>query len=233
MTCNILQMANDCPYEQTFYARKFKVNFIQEQILRSPGIKVYCETSQMFIKTYFDVVASAFSGKIEVIALRRYLPEVIKSFYDLGYFSRDRPFYKNNWGVSPFAVTSSAIPIAPVDRLDQIDTIIAYLVDIESRAQRFKDQFPAIKVVDVRLEHLSTISHVVNLFEALRLEPTSATHDFLCYGKVNERSSEKAVLGTEAISLDYCQHRLDLYLSKASELGIPIPKSLATTRVDI
>ena len=232
MTCNILQMANDCPYEYTFNLRKFKAKFIRDQILCSPGIKVYCETSQMFIKTFFDVVASEFSSKLEVIALRRYLPEVIKSFFDLGYFSRDRPFYDRNWGVSPFAVTSSAIPIAPLDQLDQIDLIIAYLVDIEARAQRFKDEYSDINVVDVRLEHLNTIGRVLNLFEALRLEPTSKTFDLLRSGKVNQRSSEKAVLGARKISLDYCENRLELYLSKASDLGISIPQSLAISRVD-
>ena len=89
--------------------------------------------------------------------------------------------------------------------MDQIDLIIAYLVDIEEK-QRFKDEYSDINVVDVRLEHLNTIGRVLNLFEALRLEPTSKP--LICYVPQGKSTfQEKAVLGARKISLDYCENR--------------------------
>ena len=221
MAGDYLNIIEKYDYKQSFRKRYFKVYSIKETFLHLPDKTVYCETNHMFIKTFFDVVIHGFPGQIEVIRLRRYLPKVLKSFMELGYFSENNRSWRF-WMSSPNAVTS-AIPCINDDKnLDACDLSIAYLIDIEARFLRFKTQYPTIKVHEIRLEQLNQFSNIQSFFSQLRITPSDATQD-LCAKKINQREKNKK----NQADLDYCKERIDLYINKAKLQGISIPQTLA------
>jgi len=59
----------------------------------------------MFIKTYFDVIMNDFLN-VDVIILRRDIASVLKSFIELGYFSKSNKMWPK-WMHYPDAVTSA------------------------------------------------------------------------------------------------------------------------------
>ena len=226
MIGNNLNLINQYKYEQTFRKRNFKVVRIKDSLLQLPEKSVYCETSHMFIKTFFDVVMQGFLGQVEVIVLRRYLPRVVKSFIELGYFS-ERNKYWPLWMCSPNAATA-AIPCIDIDsNLDQYDLTIAYLIDIEARFLRFKAQYLNTKLHEVRVESLNNFSNTKRFFEQLRIT-ASQTTESLCVKQVNQRKqTKKKYSGDKEVDLNYCKERIENYIQKATVLNIRIPQTLA------
>ncbi|NEP78368.1 MAG: hypothetical protein F6K17_01890 [Okeania sp. SIO3C4] len=225
MTGDYLSMINKFDYATSFSKRKFKSSAIKDILLGIPDGKIYCETNHMFIKTFFDVVAQDFP-KIEVIILRRYLPKVLKSFIELGYFSDKNQAWKF-WMSSPNAATA-AIPCIDVDlNLDQWDLSIAYLIDIEARAKRFQQEYPGISTYEVRLEELNNFARVESLFDRLKITPTDATKKMYTQQINQRKETKKKYSGEEDISLLHCQERIEQYLQKAHDLNISIPTTLA------
>ncbi len=215
---------NHHPYETTFQSRQMKVAAIQSLLTEAPDKRVYCETSHMFIKTFFDVVVDAFGTQIQVVLLRRRLAAVLKSFLELGYFS-DKNQVWSKWMSSPNAATAAIPCIDTDDRLDDCDRAIAYLIDIEARAQRFMATYPQITVHPVRLESFNTYDFVVQFFQQLQLEPTSETQQL--YSQViNVRKKRKQQI-CNPVNLDYCQSRIEQYLERATSQGIQWPRTLA------
>lgn len=225
MTGDYLKMINQESYAKSFAKRKFKISGIKDVLLGLPDNKIYFESNHMFIKTFFDVVIQEFP-KVEVIILRRYLPKVLKSFIELGYFSEKNQSWKF-WMSSPNAATA-AIPCINTDQnLDQWDLCIAYLIDIEARAMRFKAQYPNIKTYEVRLESLNNFTKVTSFFEEINITPSEETKAI--YSKhINQRPEIKKKYGkNQNISLSYCRERIKQYIEKARVLKISIPKTLA------
>lgn len=221
-----LDLINQYRYEQTFKKRNFKVGRIKELLLRLPEKSVYCETSHMFIKTFFDVVTERFPGQIEVIVLRRYLPRVVKSFIELGYFSERNKTWPL-WMSSPNAATSAIACLDLDNNLDQYDLIIAYLIDIEARFLRFKTQYPNTKLHEVRVESLNIFSNTKTFFEQLRITPSETTKN-LCNKQVNQKKpTKKKYSGDKEVDLNYCQERIANYIQKATALNLKIPPTLA------
>ncbi|NET79401.1 hypothetical protein [Okeania sp. SIO1F9] len=225
MTGDYLTMVNKSEYATSFSKRRFKSSAIKDILLKIPDGKIYCETNHMFIKTFFDVVAQDFP-KIEVIILRRYLPKVLKSFIELGYFSDKNQAWKF-WMSSPNAVTA-AIPCIDVDvNLDQWDLSIAYLIDIEARAKRFQQEYPGINTYEVCLEELNNFAKVESLFEQLKISLTDSTKKMYTQ-KINQRKeTKKKYSGKQDISLSHCQERIEEYIQRANDLNISIPTTLA------
>lgn len=213
-------------YEQTFKKRNFKVARIKDLLLKLPEKFIYCETSHMFIKTFFDVVTEGFPRQVDVIVLRRYLPRVVKSFIELDYFSERNKTWPL-WMSSPNAATS-AIPCIDLDNnLDQYDLTIAYLIDIEARFLRFKAQYPNIRIHEVRVESLNIFSNTKIFFEQLRITPSEITEN-LCSKRVNQRKQTKnKYSGNKEVDLNYCQERIENSIEKAKALNIKIPQTLA------
>ena len=225
MTGDYLTLINQKDYAKSFAKRKFKSSGIKDLLLGFPDNKIYFESNHMFIKTFFDVVIQEFS-KVEVIILRRYLPKVLKSFIELGYFSEKNQSWKF-WMSSPNAATA-AIPCIDTDQnLDQWDLSIAYLIDIEARAMRFKEQYPNIKTYEVRLESLNDFAKVTSFFKEINITPTQATKA-ICSKQINQRpGSKKKYGGSQDVSVSYCRERIEQYIEKAQALNISIPKTLA------
>lgn len=224
MIGDYLDLINKYKYSQTFYQRRYKSLVLKHKLLSLPSETVYADTSHMFIKTFFDTIIEDFY-KIEVIILRRYLPKVLKSFVELGYFSdksRGWPF----WFSLPNATTAAIKCIDLEKNLYQYDLCIAYLIDIEARAIRFKKQYPWIKTHEIRLESLNNPQFVKTWFEEeLFITPTNQTNIVISQ-KINEKKESKKSRNITA-DLEYCQERIYKYIEKATSLGIEIPKSLA------
>lgn len=223
MSGEYLHWINQYPYEETFERRKIKVEAIQEILSSSPKEKIYCETSHMFIKTFFDVAVDAFGTQMEVIVLRRNLASMLKSFLELGYFSEKNNVWKK-WMSSPNAVTAAIPCIDTDDRLDPCDRSIAYLIDIEARAQRFCQTYPQIKVHSVQIDSFNQLDFVLDFFEQIRLVPTKKT-DTIYSKTFNTRSKRKEQIDY-TVDIAYCRDRIDAYIKLAKEQGIQIPCSL-------
>jgi hypothetical protein len=225
MTGDYLRMINKFDYATSFSKRRFKSSTIKDILLKIPDGKIYCETNHMFIKTFFDVVTQDFP-KIEVIILRRYLPKVLKSFIELGYFSDKNQAWRF-WMSSPNAVTA-AIPCIDVDaNLDQWDLSIAYLIDIEARAKRFQQEYPGINTYEVPLEELNNFTKVESLFEQLKITSTDATREIYTQQINQRKEAKKKYSGEQDISLSQCQERIEEYIQRANDLNISIPTTLA------
>lgn len=224
MTGEYLDWINHHPYAATFQARQTKVSAIQTQLAEAPNASVYCETNHMFIKTFFDVVLDAFGTQVEVILLRRRLAAVLKSFLELGYFSNQNVVWPK-WMSSPNAVTAAIPCIAADDQLDDCDRAIAYLIDIEARAQRFVATYPHIKVHPVRLESFQQYESVSQLFDQLGIVPTRRTERL--YQTVFNTKEKRKQQIRNTVDMDYCHARIEQYLKRATAQGIQWPRTLA------
>jgi hypothetical protein len=224
MNGDYLNLINKEDYLKTFSKRRYKSHVLKNILLKLPPQKVYCDTSHMFIKTFFDVIVKDFTN-LEVIILRRNLANVLKSFIELGYFS---PENKNwpLWMSSPNAKTAAIQCIDSDDKLDQYDLSIAYLIDIEARAIRFKKQYPYLKTYEIRLEAMNQFETIEQLFQALNITVTDQTKKIYSQ-KINQRLETKNKYSQDKIiDLSFCQERIDRYLEKAHSLNIPIPPTL-------
>ena len=226
MTGEYLHMINTAPYSASFYRRKIKSKAINRILRELPPEGIYCETSHMFIKTFFDVIIENFKH-VEVIILRRELPLVLKSFIELNYFSPENTVWPH-WMSSPNAQTAALPCIGSDEELDHYDRCIAYLIDIEARAQRFKKDYSSVKTHEIRLESLNNYDKVSNLFQDLRIIPTDKTKEII--GQViNDRNQRKREFNSKT-DVEYCRERIALYFKKAKTMGISIPGTLALDR---
>jgi hypothetical protein len=223
MSGPFIEMINSEPFELSRDRRRVKSEAIAEIVRAGRRKEIYAETNHTFIKTFFDVVLEDFHN-VDVIILRRELALVLKSFIELGYFSSLNPVAWN-WMSSPNAVTAALPAIGPDATLDQFDLSIAYLLDIEARAERFKIHYPEVRTHDVRLEQLNRTSYVEELFHRLGITLTAATKE-LCGRVVNEKQPRKAHVANPT-TVDECRRRLAEYIRKAKDQGIRVPQSVA------
>lgn len=228
MTGEYLQMVTNAPYPESFSRREIKAASLKKKILKLPYGYSYCETSHMFIKTFFDVIAATFSN-VQVIVLRREMAYVLKSFIEMGYFSsqerNDLPIHWPNWMIKPNSITSAIPIIEDYENMDQYERCIAYLLDIDARAHRFSETYPWMPTHQIRLEELNSRKNVARFFKQLNLTPTSDTYR-LIGTKVNIRESKKKKINIQT-SLGYCRERIDQYIEKVEKSGVLLPPTLA------
>lgn len=218
-----LRMINALPLEATREARRIKVSAIADSLRKMRPHEIYAETNHMFIKTFFDVVLAEFSN-VDVVILRRSLPYVLKSFIELGYYSPLNPVAPD-WMSSPNAATAALRPVAPDDQLDQYDAAIAYLLDIEARAQRFIRDYPLVRIHEARLEQLLDREGVAAFLTRLNLVPTELTWGFVGQ-RINDRLHRKSHFNNPT-TLDECRRRLNAYVDRAEKAGIVVPRTAA------
>lgn len=211
-----LRMIERAPYPASYAGRRFKAAAIAAG--RAP---VYADTSHMFVKTFHDVVVRECEG-VEVVILRRPLARVLKSFVELSYLDRHRVSY--DWMSSPNAATAAIRAIDADDRLDGVDRALAYLIDVEARAVRFRREHPTVPVHEFTLGEICEPAGVRRLFDALRLSPTRTTPERI--GRlVNDKAAMKAEFACP-ISIEACERRIERHLARAAALGIEPPASL-------
>lgn len=208
-------------FDRAFYAGMYikkyqKVRAIRETIKELPPGKVYVETNHMFILTFYDVIMNHFQD-VHVVLLRRYLPWVVKSFLDLNMFIPADSKTKY-WTSSPNSPSAAVAALAPDDEMDQVDRCIGYVIDIEARAQRFKQKYPKAHVVEKRLLDLNEREPVEDLFDRLKLITTPATWDVV--GRVyNNKTDDKQSDNSE----EFCRDRILQYIEKCEAKGIQLP----------
>lgn len=202
-------------YYGVVYPFKYqKVNSIRK-ILRKlhPG-HICAETSHKFILSFSDVIMNHFRSSVDVVLLRRYLPKVIKSLMELNHFAPGNA-RSLHWLASPNAKSAAVQALSSDEELDQIDKIIAYLVDIEARAQRFKKKYPATRVIEVRVEELNNWENVERLFLQLGIEPSEQTYSVI--GKVEYQRLIEKRQQKNWVSEEYCLERLLRYIDKCKK----------------
>jgi len=188
MSDRFLQMVNNKEYFSTFNSRRNKSAAVLKTALSMPANSIYAETSHMFIKTFFDVLCHDLEN-VTVIHLRREMLATLKSFIQLNYFAEENNASSDNWMTSPNAKTSAISCLDRDTNLDQIDKCIAYFVDIEARAQRFKVTYQQIPIVETALEDLNTQEGVISLFDSCGLKFNQKTEEFVGK-KINERTEK-------------------------------------------
>jgi hypothetical protein len=226
-----LDMVTRQPYDRTIAKRRVKSVAIQDILIGLPVSQVYCETNNMFIKTFFDVVLQDFRHEnLAVITLRRRLAHVLKSLVECDFSPRAAERISSRppgglWFSSPNAVTAAIRCIGADHELDQYDLCIGYLIDIEARAVRFQRAYPWIRNIALRVEALGDFDNVERLFQQLGIEPTNATRDAY-RERVNLKEGVKQ-RANRAVDLAYCERRIEQYLQKAASLGIEVPNTMA------
>ena len=71
-----LWMTNEHPMNETFSNRSHKLKLIKDGFKKG---NIYAETSNMFIKTFYDIVLSEKEFDVDIVILRRNLPKVFRS----------------------------------------------------------------------------------------------------------------------------------------------------------
>lgn len=203
------------------YARKYaKIRAIRKTMRSFPAGEVYAETNHEFILSFYDVAMNHLHP-VRVILLRRYLPKIVCSLVSLNRFTPgDR--VTRYWYSSPNSPSAAIRAAARDAEMDQVDLCIAYVLDIEARAQRFKRQFPHVPVVEVRVEELNDLAGVRRCFEQLEIEPTGETETVV--GEVvNRRTHVKERVG-RTLSEEDCLERVRKYVGRCHDQGIELPE---------
>jgi hypothetical protein len=219
MIGEFLRMVETKPLTETAPQRSFKADAIRS-ICAAVNCDIYCETSHMFIKTFYDVVCSQLSP-VRVVHLRRPLGETLRSFVEMAYFTTRNKAWPL-WMSSPYAATAAIA--YPTWELDPIDTTIAYLIDIEARAQRFRKEHPNVPVLETTLARLNTTDGVRQLVgfigcHAGRESLTSPGR------KVNERGERKRHFAIAVDEADL-QRRINKFLERLDRAGVAVPPGL-------
>ena len=225
MNGELLRLAERAPYADTYAARGFKADAVRALLARQPDRSVYAETNHMFIKTFFDVAMREFAGeRVGVVLLRRELAAVVKSFAELGIFTPRNTVWPA-WMSDPYAPTRAIEPAAPAGTLDALETTVAYLVDIEARAQRFLREYPQADVFETRIEAFANEGEIERLFVWAGLTVNEETRA-LRARPVNERKARKAVIGA-TVRREECEAAVARYLQRCADAGIAVPTTLA------
>lgn len=216
------------------YLRKMKkVTAIKKTLKIIPSGNFYAEMTHMFILSFYDVVMKHFPD-VQVIHLRRNMAKVMKSYIDTNNFApgfHDVEKKVNGlggeinqtkfWCVSPNSQSAAIEALARDTEIDQYDLCVAYLIEIEARAQRFRKQYRHVRVIEVAIESLNEMENIASFFEELGAEISPETE--LVVGKIkNKKSQMKSKLGI-SVSENYCRERINQYIEKCKSKGITLP----------
>lgn len=208
--------------KKTFTDRRIKSKAIIKIASQLPDQSVYIETNHMFIKTFYDVILHDLKN-IQVIHLQRDLLQTLKSFVQLCYFSDQNSAWPD-WMISPNAKTAKIKAIDDDNNLDYIDLSIAYLIDIEARANEFHKNYPHIPFHKTNINDLNDTGKTKELFSKLGLKFTSKSEEVIG-GKINQRANIKQKYENIANDTQLLE-RIRSYLKKAKALGIEFPSSV-------
>lgn len=222
MNGGFLRGLDEARLAATYRRRRVKIVQLLLALRALPAGHTYAETSHMFVKTFYDVVLDFFPD-VRVVHLRRRTAEVIRSFVQLGYFGTASTHWRH-WMHDPYDSQSLVPPVVDEAAADSFDRIIAYLIDVEARGARLREQYPDVPVVTARLEEIGDPSGARALVEKLGLEWTDAAAA-VCERRENVRAERKRSIGS-TVDLDYCRERLDRYLQLARRRSIELPDGI-------
>ena len=218
MTGRYLDLSRpDIIYDTKRY-RRIKLMGILGMLKNSDRDIPYVETSHMFIKTYYDIVTDFFKN-IDVIVLRRELSSVLKSFVELGFFSRQLKQW-SLWMHKPEFRNLYFDPPMKFEDMDDIDRIITYLLDIEARAVRYSMLYPKTRIHDIYLSEITSDDGISSLINTLGMNRKDNVN---INSKRNSRSSIKNILNIDVQDSTYYSMRIKKYLNLCKEKGKSIP----------
>jgi hypothetical protein len=216
------------PYWETYHERmSVKAGAIAGRIgeLSWPSGTAYCDTSNYFIKSWWDVAVDRFAADhpLIVVVIRRRMADVLKSMVDLNWFGGigracGKFLYTTNSNIS--FVQS----LAADEEMDHYDKALSHLFDVEAKAQFFKRRFgkhPNIRIHEVCLEQVTaSVDAAKSFLVSLGLEPTPATEHVLSSGETNARADKKQ--GATS-NVTYAQQRIDEFVARYREQGVWLP----------
>mmetsp|Transcript_25672 Transcript_25672/g.64088 ORF Transcript_25672/g.64088 Transcript_25672/m.64088 type:complete len:624 (+) Transcript_25672:3-1874(+) len=185
---------------------------------------IYAETNPNFKSWFYDVVLDELRDTFEVhvLIIRKYIPAVLKSLYETGFFSKRNGY---TWMETANSVNAVMKPLAHDDGLDAFDLLLSYILNTEMVTRKMMENFDAVEFLEIRSEDIYSADGALHLLELLDLQPTEETHRIA--GKRIDKymeNSEKSV--AEKTNMTYCEERLGAYLERASKLGIEIPRDM-------
>jgi hypothetical protein len=217
------------PYWETYHERmSVKAAAIAGRIsdVSWPVGTAYCDTSNYFIKSWWDVAIDRFAADYPfiVIVIRRRMADVLKSMVDLNWFGGiGRPCGKFLYTAN--SNISFVQSLAADEEMDHIDKALSHLFDVEAKAQFFKRRFgkhPNIRIHEVCLEQVtSSVDAAKRFLASLGLEPTPATDLVLSSSETNSRADKKQ--GAANNNITYVQHRIDEFVARYREQGVWLP----------
>ncbi len=162
MAFGYLKLCKNRGLKETWRHRHIKVAAIKNSLRPN---KIYSETSHLFIKSFYDVVMNEFLPKgyrIDVIVLRRYLPNIVNSLMRLNWEGCEPNWYYR---------LGDAISVLkrPSKKLIRMDEVLGYLFDIEAQVHHFQRLYPKVNLIDARLETIQTPEEIMGLFDKLDL----------------------------------------------------------------
>jgi len=186
----------------------------------------FCDTSNYFIKSWWDVAIDRFAADypIIVVIVRRHLAQVLKSMVDLGWFGGKGKV------VGKFLYTANSNnsfvqPLLADEEMDHYDKALTHLFDVEAKAQFFKRRFarhPNIRIHEICLEQVShSVDAAKRFLRSLGLEPTSRTEAAVTSGETNARVDKKPVTS----NITYAQERIDRFVAMYKHRGLWLPSA--------
>lgn len=156
---------------------------------------LYAETNPNFKAWFYDVVLDGLAGDggydVDVLHIRKYLPAVVKSLYETGYFTvRDgTTWMETGDGVNalvrppppdPTAAAAGVAASSVVGRRQAaaLDTLLSYAINAEAVGRFIAARYASVRGVhftDARAEVLYGSAGATALVRGLGLTPTSAT----------------------------------------------------------
>jgi len=185
---------------------------------------VYVETNPNFKSLLWDVVLNELSEnyRVDVVIIRRHIPAVMKSLYQLGWFSTNRNAYE--WMETCNSVNSYVRSLVENDRQqDAFDNLMSYIVNTEGFAQFFKNVSRSnvnVVIHEYRSESIYTKKGVLQLIRDLNLQPTALTHKLA--GEPLDKHTTKQKNAVK-VTLAECELRARQYIAKAAEKDIHLP----------
>lgn len=135
------------------------------------GSGAYIDTSHLFLYTFADVVMEQFEGSdIAVVRLHRDPLKVAKSFFELGYFSRQSTLGPD-WHFWP-TWPASYFPISTSDITSEWDLVFGSLVDFYRRQDAFLQKNKGkLRVIPMRTSDLNDPAWLDSLTSNLGVSP--------------------------------------------------------------
>lgn len=236
-------------WQQNFDERqKIKVAAIRKTMtsLRASlkRASVYAETNPNFKVWIWDVVIDQFAKKegkrIDIMVVRKYIPALVKSIYELGWFQPPNPMRGESWLPTANGVNSLIEPLAPDDELDAYDKIISSIINTEAVVQYIMDRFgspdspdylPNVNFYEYRSEELFDGHRALKVLSRdLELMPTDKTEELVGI-KIDKYRVGKDYNGQlrgaahiMPTDLHTCELRVQKYLQLCAERGIKLPE---------
>ena len=208
------------PAQLSRAARSIKADAIAATLEDEKNARVYADTSNMFIKTFADVVTDRFgSERIKVIRLRRRITDVARSFRLLGCWTDRNTLGSRGWMFDPTSPMALAARYVALDTHDPTAMIVGYLVECELRAEAFVERQPSIHTIEVTLPALQSLDAATSLLAELGLEPSAKTVGLLGE-RVHSMRARKADLNV-AIEPDF-DRKVESLLDRFLAAGAPV-----------